>query len=420
MAGRLILISALTLTGLTRQVSAQVSAAQVLAKVSRTYESLQTYQLDAIETEVEPVRGLGTLSLGQANTSLAASALGRLRIYREDARGTLLLVSNGETTWVYDSSLQKYTQEGAAVDWGEGREDSGFDDQEWQLVGKPLDTIRFGRAGRHLGINTARSSADLFRQIHYRLIGQYIGIDHYDPDARLLRSERIKVGDQKVDCYLLALDGGMHKLWVDKQRFIVARHDQTFRMANTGKNAVTFRVELADYKIGGPLATDLFEFKPPAGVVKVSQLDLPGIRARLAGKRAPDFTGSTLEGQPVTLVGFQGKVVLLDFWATWCGQCRLEQPLVTKLYAKYKDRGLVTFGVTSEDLATVRHYLRENRISLPILIDSTKTLHRLYGCLAIPTLVFINPQGIVTEDHVGFLDESDMRLALQSAGLHVD
>jgi hypothetical protein len=76
--------------------------------------------------------------------------------------------------------------------------------------------------------------------------------------------------------------------------------------------------------------------------------------------------------------------------------------------------------VTGEDQATVRHYLEENRLRLPILLDSKRTLRGLYGSLAIPTLVFINPDGVVTEDHVGFLDESDLRLALQSASLPVD
>ena len=420
MAGRLIFITVLTLTAQTRQASAQVSAAQVLARVSRTYQSLRTYQLDAIEREVESLHGLGTLLLGQANTSLAADAGGRIRLYREDDRGTLLLVSNGEIISVYDSALRKYTQERAAVDGEEEREDSAFDDQEWQLVGKPLDTVRLGRDGRHLGINTVRSSADLFRQIRDRLVGQYIGIDHHDPDARLLRRERIKVGDQKVDCYLIALDGGEHKLWVDERRFIVVRHEQVDRYAETPKNAITFTVELADYRIGGSWKTNLFEFRPPAGVVKVSQLDLPGLRARLAGNLAPDFTLSTPEGQAVTLSDFRGKVVLLDYWATWCGQCRLEQPIVAKLFEKYKDHGLVTFGVTGEEQARVRRYLDEERLSLPILMDSSRRFRRLYGCQAIPTLIVVNRQGIVTEDHVGFLDEEDLLLALQSAGLEVN
>jgi peroxiredoxin/outer membrane lipoprotein-sorting protein len=407
------------LTALTRQASAQVSAAQVLARVSRTYRSLRTYQLDAIEREVESVHALGTLSLGQANTSLAAETGGRIRVRREDDRGTLLWVSNGETTWVYDSDLRKYTQEEAAVDWEEEREDSAFDDQEWQLVGKPLDTIRFGRAGRHLGINTARSSADILSQILNRLVGQYIGIDHHDPDARLLGRERINAGDRSVDCYLIALDGGQRRLWVDKQQFIVVRHEQVVRFAQATKNALTFRVELGDYRIGRPLQTTLFEFKPPAGVVKVSELDLPGVRARLAGNPAPDFTLATLDGQHVTLSDFRGKVVLLDFWATWCGPCRREQPIVAKLYEKYKDRALVAFGVNGEDQANVRHYLEEKRIDLPVLMDSSRTLRRLYGCQAVPTLIVVNRQGIVTKDYVGFLDEDDLLAGLESGGLQV-
>ena len=420
MAARSIRVTLLLFTALAQHASAQVTAVQVLARVSRTYRGLRTYQLDAIEREVESVRGLGNIRLGQANTSLAADAGGKVRAFRQDDRGTLLMVSNGENTWIYDSALRKYTQERAAVDWAEEPEDSAFDDQEGQLVGKPIDTLDFGRGGLHLSINTARSSADLIRLMRFRLIGQYIGIDHYDPDARLRRSERIKVGDHKIDCFVIALDSGAHTLWVDKRRFIVVRHDRTLRMAKSEKNRVIFRVELTDFENGESLKAGLFEFRPPAGMAQVSQLDLPGMRARLAGNRAPDFTASTLEGQLVNLSDFQGKVVLLYFWATWCGLCRLEQPIVAGIYEKYKERGLVTFGVTGEDQATLRHFLEANQLKLPILLDSKRTLRKLYGSLAIPTLVFINPEGIVAEDYVGFLDETGLRVALQSAGLRVD
>jgi len=419
-SGRLAFLALIVTATMSTQAGAQVSAAQVLARVSSTYRGLRTYRLDAIERLSEFSPRLGRLSLGQANSSVAADLGGKARVYREDDRGALLIVSNGDITWTYDSALQKYTREMAAPDLESEAAESDFADGELHLVGPPLDTIRLGRPGRHLGINTYRSSADLLSHIHERLIGRYTNLDHYDPDARLLRRERIKVGDEKAECYIISLDGGHHKLWVDEQRFLVLRHQERIQFANAPKSVITLEVDLSGYRIGAPLDPTLFEFTPPSGAALVSQLGLQGVRANLTGNGAPNFELLNLNGQSVRLGDYLGQVILLDFWATWCGPCRVEQPIIAKLYQDYKEKGLAVFGVNAEAPAIVEKYLKKQGLDFPVLTDAEKTVRTLYGCQAIPMLVVINRQGVVTKENVGEMSEDELLTVLRTAGLNQD
>jgi len=404
---------------LSAQAGAQVSAAEVLARVSSTYRGLHTYRLDAIERLSEFSPGVGKLPLTQANSSVAADMGGKARVYREDDRGELLIVSNGETTWTNDSALRKYTREMAVPDPEREAEESDFADEDLHLAGPTLDTINLGRDGRHLGVNTLTSSADLLGHIHNRLIGQYSHIDRYDPDAKLLRRERIKVGDQMAECYVIALDEGDHKLWVDEHRFLVLRHQETFRFANAPKSIITLDVDLSDYRIGGPLDPALFEFTPPSGAELVSQLGLQGVHANLAGNRAPNFELPDPSGQSVRLGDFLGHVILLDFWATWCGPCRREQLILAKLYRDYKEKGLAVIGVNAEAPAIVEKFLKEQGLDFPVLMDAKKAAQTLYGCQAIPMLVVVNRQGVVTGDYVGEMSEDELLVALRTAGLNL-
>src|SRR2546426_11182557 len=112
-----------------------------------------------------------------------------------------------------------------------------------------------------------------------------------------------------------------------------------------------------------------------------------------------------------------GKVVLLDFWATWCGPCREELTSIEKLNKDLKGKGLVILGINDEDTGTAKSFLKKNEYTLETLMDSKREVHRMYGVRAIPTVVVIDSRGVVAAHFVGTRSEEQLRAALQAAGL---
>jgi thiol-disulfide isomerase/thioredoxin len=116
-----------------------------------------------------------------------------------------------------------------------------------------------------------------------------------------------------------------------------------------------------------------------------------------AGAKPPAFTAKDLAGVTHSLEQYKGKVVLIDFWATWCGPCRAELPLVKAVYEKYRDRGLVLLGVSlDENKGAVEKFVQSQGMAWPQLYDGQgwkNEIARLYGVTAIPRAVLIDREG---------------------------
>ncbi|HOK63421.1 MAG TPA: TlpA disulfide reductase family protein [Soehngenia sp.] len=109
---------------------------------------------------------------------------------------------------------------------------------------------------------------------------------------------------------------------------------------------------------------------------------------------AIDFTLKDLEGNDVSLSDFEGKIVLLNFWATWCGFCDLEMPDLERLYTVNED--VVVLGVNvGEDLDLVKEYVDEKKISFPIVLDETTDIASDYLVSGLPTSYFIDENGMI-------------------------
>lgn len=118
---------------------------------------------------------------------------------------------------------------------------------------------------------------------------------------------------------------------------------------------------------------------------------------------APDFTLKTITGKSVKLSDYQGKVVMLDFWATWCGPCRVSMPIVQKFYMHYKDKGLVVLGLNMDEEAEhVPAFVRRYEITYPVLLAGGSSVPQQYGMEGIPLFMFIDKQGNVVERFDGF------------------
>ncbi|MFQ5835875.1 MAG: TlpA family protein disulfide reductase [bacterium] len=110
--------------------------------------------------------------------------------------------------------------------------------------------------------------------------------------------------------------------------------------------------------------------------------------------KAPDFTLENLEGSQVSLKNFQGKVIFLNFWATWCGSCRYEMPTMEKLWQRFKEEDFVILAVDlREGKKKVSSFMKEFGLTFPVLLDSRGEVANTYGVRAIPTTYLLDPEG---------------------------
>ncbi len=119
---------------------------------------------------------------------------------------------------------------------------------------------------------------------------------------------------------------------------------------------------------------------------------------------APDFTLRTMGGPNLRLQEQRGQVVLVNFWATWCGPCRQEMPQLNKLYDKYRAAGFVLLGVNVDDNSQhASDVAQKMGLRFPVLLDSDKAVSRLYDLSTMPTTVLIDRDGRVRHVHNGYL-----------------
>ena len=118
---------------------------------------------------------------------------------------------------------------------------------------------------------------------------------------------------------------------------------------------------------------------------------------------APDFTLKTLEGREINLASLKGKVVLLDFWATWCSPCRESIPHLVALYKNYQEKGLQVIGMSVDkgEAEVVRRFSKSMDIPYPIIL-TPEEVTRDFGVTALPTTFLIDKEGRIQEKVIGF------------------
>ena len=135
-----------------------------------------------------------------------------------------------------------------------------------------------------------------------------------------------------------------------------------------------------------------------------------------AGKMAPEISLAASLNSPgaLSLAGAKGKVVLLEFWATWCPPCRASIPHLQKLHDTYNKKGLVVLSVTDEDLETVREFVADQRMTFPVGIDDNLKTTTTYGIQSIPAAFLIDVAGrVIWQGHTMELKEAQVEAALK-------
>lgn len=125
---------------------------------------------------------------------------------------------------------------------------------------------------------------------------------------------------------------------------------------------------------------------------------------------APEFTLTDLSGNEIVLSNYKGKVVFLNFWATWCPPCRAEIPGFVEAYAEYKDKGMEIIGISVDRVGSdkVLDFAKAFKINYPVVMYTTEIIRDYEPGRAIPTTIVIDKNGKIRHKHIGYMDKGTM------------
>lgn len=128
-----------------------------------------------------------------------------------------------------------------------------------------------------------------------------------------------------------------------------------------------------------------------------------------ATQKAPDFTLEDMQGKKVSLSDFKGKIVIINFWATWCPPCIEEMPSMEQLHQKFKGEDFVLLAVNVEEMSRslVEGFLKKNPFTFPVLLDEDAVVQQLYGAYRFPETLIVDRNGMVVTRVIGGRDWMD-------------
>jgi peroxiredoxin len=149
----------------------------------------------------------------------------------------------------------------------------------------------------------------------------------------------------------------------------------------------------------------VFQIARLLAVAGLAMSNMPAGAAVTPSAGAPDFTLPSLDGPNLRLQEQRGRVVMINFWATWCGPCRVEMPHLSKLYEKYRGSGFTVLAVNiDEDPHKAASLAKQLGMRFPVLLDTEKKVSRLYDLSTMPSTVLVDRDGRVRFVHRGYRD----------------
>jgi len=369
-------------------------ARKALERVAERYRTLKGYRLEGATSNTVSTRTEKNETGNRIR--FLVQRPGRLTSEVRDSQYTTRLVANGESLWTAIPELDQYMAQplapllaGADSAQLKGQLDplSGYThllDGITRVQTLPLDTVRTARGvvkcDRYALSRAAADSTAPGVTIHPRVVW-------VDPASRLVLLDSSRVDQTHPQLGPVSA--------VSMMRLVVAEADPT-------------------------VAADAFVFKPDDGMRRVRRfMQRSPEHEALEGQPATDFTLETLAGsKPVKLSELKGRVVVLDFWATWCGPCRRWLPIVEQASRDYASKGLAVFAVNERETdSKVRSYLDQQKLDLPVLMDRSGTVGSIYRASSIPLTVVVGKDGFVLRVMVGLHEAEDLKDVLHEAGI---
>ena len=147
-------------------------------------------------------------------------------------------------------------------------------------------------------------------------------------------------------------------------------------------------------------------------LLSFSLLDLASAQSK---QKAPDFTLRSADGKTYQLSKMQGKVVVVNFWATWCPPCKREIPDFIEVFRKYQDKGLEIVGISMDQGGwnDVTPFLKQNKINYPIVLGNDRVSDEYGGITAIPTTFIIDKNGYIVDTQIGMMSKAQLEAKIK-------
>lgn len=374
--------------GATNAPADEKKAAEILQEVKDFYRSLKTL---AAETTLTIKDSSDPAQVRQSETAFSISVRQPDRV-RADVRGdaiNLMAVSDGKKLYVLEKKENSYSEHAAPANAATVL--AAMASNITTRLGTMLMSEPF-RSAPFDGLDDPSAQR------------QYLGEEERDGK----RYRHITSVQKDLDWEMWVETGEkplIEKLTLDARKMFANMKDKP------QEKPLVFSVEIVYKKwtLDAEMPDATFAFAAPEGAKRIEPEKPSEGGNALQGKEAPAFTLDLLDGGKVNLADHKGKqVVVLDFWASWCGPCRQVMPVYAKVAADYKDKGVVFYAVNIGETADkIRSFLESTHIQCTVALDSESEVATQYGASSIPMSFIIDKKGVIAKVHLGATSNLD-------------
>jgi peroxiredoxin/outer membrane lipoprotein-sorting protein len=359
----------------TQSASISPDAQKLIAQVRDAYSHLKTLELTGNLEFAIDVAG-DQKSYGAEFTAMFAAP----NKFRHEMKDDVLLISDGAKAYVFNSGLGAYTV---------GDIDKGSRD----LSKLPTPTVELlSTQDPSLELAIADDAAKVLTD-----------------GKRDIAVKQVKVGDANCPALTFTMDDQQITAAIDPDTHLVKQWQVDLSKSLIAKGAQDVKkalitINYTDISKDTQIVDTQFAFAPPqeARLAKAEDFGKQDAAMGLVGKPAPDFKLKDFDGKEVTLASLKGNVVVLDFWATWCGPCVAGFPHIDELSKKYAGKGVKVFGLNQkEDKDTVVNFLKDHNLTVPVLSDPGEVADK-YLVRGIPQTVIIGKDGVIKQIYIGY------------------